>query len=206
LGKRGSACTICNNKSRSQIEIALVHRVSARVIAARFDCSKDAVLRHSKAHLTPVQRAALLAAQRPTDIDLEALRTSEAEGLLSQLVAQRARLQQSAELSLELGDVRGAVVAEGAITANLSLVGKLLGQLVTRYDVRHTSLLISPDYLRLRSTLIAALRPYSDAARAVGAALHRLESDAATDITAAAAKGGAQAMIEHVPTVPPPPC
>jgi hypothetical protein len=45
-------------------------------------------------------RAAILAAQKPTAIDLEALRTSETEG--------------------------GRGDAEGAITANLTLVAKLL--------------------------------------------------------------------------------
>ena len=74
------------------------------------------------------------------------------------------------------------------------------------HDVRHTSILISPDYLRLRSTLVDALRPFPDAMRAVGAALHRMESDAAKDITAAAAsKGRARpepVLLEHVPTAP----
>jgi hypothetical protein len=211
LGKRGTPCTVCNQKSRPQIEIGIVHRVPARVLAARFDVSKDAILRHAKNHLTPVQRAALLVHAKPQPVDLEALRTSESEGLLSQLVAQRARLQQAAELALEIGDVRATVAAEGGITGNLSLVAKLLGQLVQHHQVTRTNLLVSPDYLRLRAALIKALRPYPDAAKAVGAALHRLESDAATDITDAAAKGRSPVLIDHAPlpqpvTIPPPPC
>jgi hypothetical protein len=206
VGKRGTPCTICSHKARASIEVAIVNRVPARAIAARFEVSKDAVMRHGRNHLTPTQRAALLTAQRPpaTAVDLEALRTTESEGLLCQLVAQRARLQQSAELALELGDVRASVAAEGAITSNLALVGKLLGQLVQRHDVRHTSVLLSPDYLALRSALIAALKPYPDAAKAVGAALYRLESDAARDITDQAAKP-APAVIDHAPLPPPPP-
>jgi len=83
--------------------------------------------------------------------------------------------------------VRSAVACERAITTNLELVGKLLGQLVQR--VRSTSLLVSPDYLDLRATLVRALQPFPEAARAVGAALHAMESKAASDITANAAKG-----------------
>ena len=45
--------------------------------------------------------------------------------------------------------------------------GKLLGTLVTRHAVSHTSILVSPDYLRLRSTLVDALRPFP-AANATG--------------------------------------
>jgi hypothetical protein len=201
--KRGKACTVCTSKHRHSIELGLVARVSAAALAQRYGVNKHAVLRHGHNHLSPAQRAALLSAQRPTDIDLEALRVSESEGLLHQLVAQRARLQQHAELAGELGDVRGAISAEGAITANLSLVGKLLGQLVQRHDVRHTSLLVSPDYLKLRAALVTALRPFPEAARAVGAALHLLESDAAKEITDAAKP--APVMIEHVPLSPPPP-
>jgi len=70
--------------------------------------------------------------------------------------------------------------------------------------------LISEDYLRVRAALVAALRPFPEAARAVGAALHRLEAGAATDITAAASKGRARPeplTIEHraAPSVPAPP-
>jgi hypothetical protein len=138
---------------------------------------------------TPQVEAAILAAQKPTDIDLEALQTSESEGLLAQLVTQRARLQTHSEMATELGDVRSAVACERAITTNLELVGKLLGQLVQRHEVRSTSLLVSPDYLQLRSALVTALQPFPEAARAVAHALHLLESDAAKDITANAAKG-----------------
>lgn len=151
-------------------------------------------------------RAALLAAQKPSEIDLDALRASESEGLLSQLIAQRARLQGHVELAAQLGDVRGCVAAEGAITSNLQLVAKLLGQLVQHHDVRHTSLLISPDYLRLRQTLVEALRPYPEAARAVGAALHRLESEAADDITSGSRKPVALVIEHALQELPPPPC
>jgi hypothetical protein len=208
---------VCEHKARHQIEIGLVHQVPARVLGRRFELSKDAILRHSRNHLTPQVRAAILAAQAPTAIDLDALRTSESEGLLGSRVVQRARLQQQGDLALELGDVRACVSVEGAITANLALTGKLLGQLVTRHDIRHSSILLTPDYLKLRQVLVQALKPYPDAARAVGAALHTIEADAARDITAAGQGRRAPILIEHeaapmapcpagVRPIPPPPC
>lgn len=202
--KKGAQCTICNHKNRSQIEIGLTHGTSANVLGARFQVSHDAILRHAKNHLTPQMRAAILSAQKPSAIDLEALRTSETEGLLAQLVASRARLHQHGDLALQIGDIKGCVAVETAITANLTLVAKLLGQLVNHHSVSHTSLLISPDYLKLRAVLADALRPYPEAARAVGAALHRIESDAATDITNAARK--APIVIDAPKALPPPPC
>lgn len=183
MAKTGPTCQVCRHQKRHQIEIALVHRVPLRVIAARFNVSRDAVHRHKTNHLSPQLAAAILTAQRPSEIDLEALQRTESEGLLASLVHQRARLQQHSELALELGDVKAATGVERAICSNLELVSRLLGQLVTRHEVRHSSVLLSPDYLRLRSVLIEALHPYPDAARAVGAALHALEAGAATDIT-----------------------
>lgn len=176
-------CTICRHPRRHQIEIGLTHHVPMRALAIRFECSPDALQRHKQRHLTPQMMAAILAAQKPSEVDLEALQRSEAEGILAQLVTQRARLQQHADLALELGDASGAVSAEKAITRNLELVSKLLGVLIQRHEVTRTNILISADYLQLRQALVEALRPYPEAARAVGAALHAIEADAAKDIT-----------------------
>ena len=197
-------CTVCAHASRAQIEIGLVHGIAAAALAARFpDLSKDAIWRHGKNHLSPVQRAAILQQRKPSAIDLDKLKVAESEGLLANLVAQRARLQQTAEMALEFGDVKANVSAESAITANLALVGKLLGQLVNIYDVRQTSITLTPDYLRMREVLVRTLRPYPEAARAVSAALYALECDAARDITPAKAAP----VVDHVPAaLPPPPC
>ncbi|MCK1711755.1 MULTISPECIES: hypothetical protein [unclassified Bradyrhizobium] len=148
-------------------------------------------------------RAAILTAQKPTEIDLEALQASEQEGLLSQLVHQRARLQQHVATAIDFADIKAAISAEGAITANLALVGKLLGMIVNRHDVRSTSLLISADDLAVRQAIVNALRPFPEAARAVGAALHRLESDAAHDITR---RAGKPPLVIDAKPVAPAPC
>ena len=103
--------------------------------------------RHRRKHLSPQHAAALLAAQKPSAVDLQALQTSESEGLLAQLVQQRARLQSFSEMCLEMSDPTGAVRVERVITSNLELVAKLLGQLVQRHEVRSTSILISSDYI-----------------------------------------------------------
>jgi hypothetical protein len=106
-------------------------------------------------------------------IDLDQLRDTESSGLLASLVAQRARLAGYGELAAELGDIAAATRVEGAILANLQTVGKLLQQFVHVHDVRHSSILISPDYLALRQCLVTTLRAFPDAAIAVGRALHK---------------------------------
>jgi len=207
MGK-GPACTICAHDKRALIDVGLVHGVSHRVLADRFDVGKDAVQRHGTNHLSPAQRAAILAQRKPTEIDLDALRASESESLLAQLVAQRARLQSNAEFASGFGDVRAAVSAEAAITTNLALVGKLLGQLVNLHDVRHTSILVSADYIKLRTAIVHALAPFPEARAAVARVLAALEAESAKDITDAVKRTKAPLLIEHEPSPPriiPPP-
>jgi hypothetical protein len=213
MGKSGpGSCHVCRHKHRHQIDLGIVAGVSSHVLGARFEISHDSVLRHAANHLSPVQRAALLTAQQPLAIDLDQLRDTESSGLLASLVAQRARLAGYGELAAELGDIAAATRVEGAILANLQTVGKLLQQFVHVHDVRHSSILISPDYLALRQCLVTTLRAFPDAAIAVGRALHKLESDAAMDVTSRAHKPGAPRLIEHSPgplpfdaPMPPPP-
>jgi hypothetical protein len=209
--KTGPTCTICKHKSRHQLEIGLAHGIAHNALARRFGVSADAVGRHAANHVTPALRAAILSAQQPSAIDLEQLQASEQEGLLSQLINQRARLQQHAAMAVDYGDIRGAVSAESAITANLGLVGRLLGMIVQRHDVRSTSILISSDYLAMRQAIIDAVRPFPAAALAIADALHRLETDAASAITARATAKATPLVIDHVPHAPPivpppPPC
>src|SRR6266481_4574929 len=138
MGKPGAKCTVCTSDHRHRIEIGLVSGCSARFLADKFGLSKDAISRHSANHLTAATRAGILAARKPSEIDLEALRTDESAGLLSQLVTQRARLLSHGDEAAKIGDIKACVSVENAITANLALVGKLLGQLVNIHDVRTT--------------------------------------------------------------------
>jgi hypothetical protein len=203
MGKPGQRCSVCASEHRHRIEIGLVAGMSARALADRFNLSKDAIHRHAANHLTEATRAGILAARKPSEIDLDALRADESAGLLSQLVTQRARLLSHGDEAAKIGDIKACVSVENAITANLTLVGKLLGQLVNIHDVRTTNLLISADYLKLRAALVAALRPFPAASAAVVAVIQRLESDAALDISAASddrTKGRAPILIDHVPT------
>jgi hypothetical protein len=186
MGRRGPRCTVCAHSKRHLIEVGLAYGVPIRQLAARFDgVSPHAIHRHRHNHLSPAQAAAILCALKPSEIDLEALQRSESEGLLGQLVSQRARLLKHSEIATQLGAPGVAVSAENAILSNLALVAKLLGQLVTRHEVRHTSLLISPDYIKLRQTITEALRDFPDAARAVAASLNALEVEAGEAMQAA---------------------
>jgi hypothetical protein len=185
------------------IEIGLTYGTPVRTLSRRYGVNMHSIWRHGRNHLSPQLRAAIMVAQRPAAVDLEELRRTESEGLLSHLVAQRARLQRHSELALEMGSVPDACRVEARITNNLELVARLLDQLTVHHDVRHTSVLVTADYITLRAAITEALRPFPEAARAVGAALHRLEESAAVELkakgAAARANGRAALVIEHKP-------
>ena len=162
-------CKVCSHERRHQIEVGMVLGVSNVQLAYRFGLTRFPLDRHKNKHLTPTQRAAILTALRPSEIDLEALQRDESEGLLSQLIGQRARLQTYVETALAERDTKAAVAVERSVTANLELTAKLLGQLVTHHEVRSTNVLVSADYLQLRQAIVTALQPFPEAARAIRA-------------------------------------
>ncbi|MBR0793965.1 hypothetical protein JQ615_01035 [Bradyrhizobium jicamae] len=175
-------CDCCGSDSRAAIDIAICAGVGYRVIAERFGVGRGSVSRHAKSHLSSAQRAALLAAQKPTAIDADTLAETERANLLGHVVAQRARLLADADTARQLGDLTAAIRAETAIGASLVTAAKMVGRLTQTIDVRHSHVLLSEDYLRLRQAIVAALRPHAAAMRDVVAALQRLESDAARQI------------------------
>jgi hypothetical protein len=205
MGK-STRCQVCTSESRHAVEVGLVAGVSLRVLADRFNLHKDAIGRHARSHLSPAQRAAILAQVAPTPIDADELREREESGLLAAFVTQRARLLNDAERAREFGDMRTAVAAEKAYTDNLHVVARMVGQLSINHTVKHTGsieILTSPDWLRIVDAIRGALRTYPEALVTVAAALHALELEAAADVTAA--RGKAPLTIEHAPQLAPPP-
>ena len=129
---RHRQCSICKHERRHGIEVALTYGCTYNDIARRFGCSPDATARHARNHLTAAMRAAILYARKPSEIDLEALQRTEAEGILTALIAHRARHQQYIDKALELGDIARAINADRGVIANLELTAKLLGPACAR--------------------------------------------------------------------------
>lgn len=175
----GALCKTCHHPERAKIELGLAHRVPVRVLAQKYGLSKESIFRHRNRHLTPQLRAALLKAVRPSEIDLEQLKHSESEGLLQHLVAQRARLYALSDQAEGVGDIRAAAAVQGRLISNLELTAKLLGELRTASATVVTNILVSEEYHTLRSALILALKPYTEARQAVARVLQSIEAKAA---------------------------
>jgi hypothetical protein len=172
-----SQSSITKHPERAAVERDLALGLPLRRLARKYGLSKDALCRYRK-RLPPHLKAALLAQSLRPEVDLEALRVTESEGLLVHLAAQRARLLlwQDACASSEQFQVASAISAQ--VHRNLELVGKLVGEFAQHHVTTSVSVLLSPQYLELRATLLRALQPYPDARRAVVDAIHRLEAKA----------------------------
>jgi transposase-like protein len=176
---KGKLCSVCAHRERAGIDLALARGVSVSALSRRYDVSTDSLYRHRKTHLTAQLRAKLIAGP-DIEIDLDRLRESESQSLLANLVALRHRLFASLDVAEECGDSNMVCRVTGQIHQNLELTGKLLGDLGVGTTVNNV--LVLPAYVEMRMELINALRPFPEAARAVAAALHRLEAKSAESI------------------------
>ncbi len=150
-------CSVCTHERRADIDAALLNGEALRDIAGRVPVSKSALARHAADHI-PVQLAKAKDAEQISQADtlLERLIELNTE---TRAVLADAKLEGNGVLRLQ---------AIARLEKQFELEGKLLGELQSGPVVNVT---ISPEWLTLRAVVIAALRPYPDAAQAVTRAL-----------------------------------
>lgn len=124
--------------------------------------------------MPPQLRAQLLAGpELPTDIDR--LRETESQSLLSNIVALRHRLFAMMDAAEEVMDTAAAQRVAGQLHRNFELTGKLLGDLNTGTQITN-NILVSPVYIEMRTELVKALRGFPEARQAVALVLQGLET------------------------------
>jgi hypothetical protein len=154
-------CTVCGHVEREHIDSALVAGTSLRDIAGQHGVSKSALERHKADHLP-----ADLAKAR------EAQEAARADDLLSQVRSLQARTLAILEAAEVSGENRTALAAIGEARRNLELLGRLAGELDERPVV---NVLISAEWVAIRTVLLEALSPYPQASTAVARRLMELE-------------------------------
>jgi hypothetical protein len=187
MGKRGVPCTVCSHREHAAIDLALARGVSVRAMARRYKLGTDSIYRHSRNHM-PAQLRAKLIAGPDLDIDLDRLRQTESQSLLVHLIALRQRLLAAMDVAEEAGDGNMLSRVAGQLHTNLEITGKLLGDLGIG-STTVTNVLVMPAYVEMRVGLVNALRPFPEAARAVAAVLHQVESKAAEAVQVEAERG-----------------
>lgn len=150
-------CTICTHADRQAIDRALVEGQSFRTIAHQWGVSLDALKRHKRDHLPPSLAKAHQAAQ-----------IAHGDDLLSRIEElQRKTLIILAEAEAN-GDHALALKAIAEARRNLELLAELTHELNRNPQV---NVLLSPDWVRVRSLILAALLPYPEARQKVAEAL-----------------------------------
>ena len=154
-------CTVCDHPERHSIDEALVIGAPYRSVAKRFDLSESAVYRHKTEHLP----ARLLKARDAEEV-------AQADDLLEQVRHLQAHALDILERAEKAWDLRTALAAISQARGNLELLGKLAGELDERPVV---NVLISPQWVVIRTTMLEALLPYPEARAAVAESLMELE-------------------------------
>lgn len=176
-GRKG---TIEGHPRRGEIEHDIAVGVPSRTIARKYDISRDCVMRWSKKIPLQLKAKRYVGLLKSTD-DLEKLRIEESDNLLKNLAMQRARLLLCQDKAIELEDLQAIARLSGQIHTNLELVGKYLGEFARHSVQTNISLLVTPEYLKLRTALLQALADFPEAKHAVAAVLHDIEGAAAQE-------------------------
>lgn len=174
-GNRGPVCKVCSHERLPEVELRLANGTPVRTIEAAFGLKKDALYRHRRNHMPADLIAQLQATGRRTSAaDLENLKRTESEGLLQNLVHERARQQRIADKAELLDDYANATRASVAALKSSELIAKLLGDIKTG-NTTTQNILIAPEFHAFRTAVIHALRAHPEARLAVLGALQKLE-------------------------------
>ncbi len=151
------ACTVCTHSDRRTIDAALARGDVMRQLAALNRVSEDALARHKTDHL-PV---ALVKAQEQEDVRnaIDVVQQLKAINGATLAILHEARQQRDPDTALKAID---------RIQRQIELQAKLLGDLDERPVV---NVLISPEWLELRTVIVGALEPHPEARDAVVRAL-----------------------------------
>jgi hypothetical protein len=181
-GALGARCTICAHAARPQIDLSIATGLSKRHIAQRFRVSPDAVWRHGKEHLSPELKTALALKLLVKEGDTRAVLLEEGAGAVEALRAIRAPMFGLFLQAIEIGDSRSVAALAGRLHEGLTLSARLTGQLVPAAGTTIQNIVLSADYIALRSSLLAALRPFPEAARAVAEVFRTTGEHAAAEM------------------------
>lgn len=150
-------CTICNHPEREAINHALIAGEPLRNIAERFATSTTSLARHKAAHLPRTLAEAH-----------QEVKAAHSDDLLGQIETLQQKTLSILSKAEAMNDHVIALKAIGEARRNLELLAELTHELNRNPQV---NILLSPDWVRLRSLILNALLPYPEARQRVAAAL-----------------------------------
>jgi hypothetical protein len=152
---------VCTHPKREEVDRALVEGVSAAEISGRYrTVGERAVRRHRSNHLP----AKLVMAEKAAEV-------AEADTLLEQVKDLQGHAYSILDRAEEAGELRTALSAIREARGNLELLAKLLGELDERPV---TNVLVSAEWVTVRTAMMEALSLYPRARLAVAERLSEL--------------------------------
>ena len=177
-------CRTCEHPNRADIDVALARGFDCGTVAKRFGGINIWNLQRHKrnGHIPPSVIAAF--PKHRSDLSVEALhqlRCDESAGILLNLAQQRRLLLQAQDKAEAEGDREWSLRCTAAIHRNIELVARAVGEFAQHErainQTANLTVMMTPDYVKLRAGLIAALRPHPAARLAVGKVLAELEGE-----------------------------
>ena len=157
-----TTCSICSHGRRAEIDSALVRGIPFKTVARDFNVGRMAVWRHNDAgHVLKVIAKAHEASEAARGDDLlEQVRSLQrrAEGLLSR--------------SERKGNVGDATRAIRELRSLIELLARLVGELKTE----SVTLVVSAEWIEVKTVILASLLEYPQALQAVETALGRMKN------------------------------
>ena len=151
-------CTICDHDQREVIDAALIEGQSSNLaLSALHGVSESALRRHKKRHLPE----ALAQAQ-------DAHEVAQGDNLLAQLDGLRQEAHRIKDKAEKGADYRTALAGIRELVRIVELMAKVRGELAQEGAV---SLVVSGEWIELRTIMLRALAPYPDARLAMARAL-----------------------------------
>jgi hypothetical protein len=143
-------CTVCTHPERAAIDQALVAGEATRKIMARYGTFSHTSLQRHQAHHLP---DALVKARDADDVGhaLDIGKQLRAINAVSLNILDEARRSNNPAIALKAID---------RVQRQIELQAKLLGELDDR---PHVDIVLTPEWLTARATLLAALAPYPEA-------------------------------------------
>jgi len=170
VGKRGDymagrKCSVCTHPAVNEINEMLVSgKPFNEIVTVYTDLTKMALSRHKQNHIPEILTRAR-----------EAQEVAQADDLLSQVQFLQNKALSILKQAEAAGELRTALQAIREARGNLELLAKLLGELQQEGTV---NILISPEWLSLRTVILKTLEPYPEARLTLANALQEVEVNA----------------------------
>src|SRR5215210_4282158 len=151
------SCSVCTHDEHHAIDVALVQREPYRRIAPHYGLSERSLRRHAKEHLPEL----LVKAKEAVDV-------ADADSLLERVESLYKRTEAILKAAEDNKEYSTALAAIRECRGNLELLGRVTKELESAPTL---NLHLNPEWIEIRTTIVAALEPHPAARESVLKAL-----------------------------------